>query len=77
MKLSNFNILRVCYNPKLSCDAEEHIREAIAESMISSDHTSAQYQIDSVLDQLSTRLPKDDLAIIQFLQNNSVQYIEF
>jgi hypothetical protein len=65
------------YNPDLSGEAKELIRNNITPSMTSNDGDSSQYNIDFVLADLFRELPVEDKIIIQALSADNVEYLEF
>jgi hypothetical protein len=70
------------YNPDLSGEAKELIRNNITPSMSSNDGDSHdgdshQYNIDFVLADLFRELPVEDKIIIQALSADNVEYLEF
>lgn len=65
------------YNPPISIEAQQLIRNKVTESMRSNDETSCQYAIDMVAELLKERDMYDDLKIVQDLINEGVDYIEF
>lgn len=65
------------YDPDLSGEAKELIRNNITPSMTSNDGDSNQYNIDFVLAYLFRELPVEDKIIIQSLSADNVEYLEF
>ena len=65
------------YEPDLSGEAKELIRNNITPSMTSNDGDSSQYNIDFVLADLFRELPVEDKIIIQALSADNVEYLEF
>lgn len=65
------------YDPDLSGEAKELIRNNITPSMTSNDGDSSQYNIDFVLADLFRELPVEDKIIIQALSADNVEYLEF
>ena len=65
------------YDPDLSGEAKELIRNNITPSMTSNDGESSQYNIDFVLADLFRELPVEDKIIIQALSADNVEYLEF
>ena len=65
------------YDPDLSGEAKELIRNNITPSMTSNDGDSSQYNIDFVLADLFRELPVEDKIVIQALSADNVEYLEF
>jgi len=65
------------YNPDLSGEAKELIRNKCTPSMTSNDGDSNQYNIDYILAYLFRKLPVEDKIIIQALSADNVEYLEF
>jgi hypothetical protein len=65
------------YNPPISIESQQLIRNKVTESMRSNDETSCQYAIDTVAELLEERDMYDDINIIQKLISEGVDYIEF
>lgn len=64
------------YDPDLSGEAKELIRNNITPSMTSNDGDTSQYNIDFVLANLFRELPVEDKIIIQALSADNVEYLE-
>jgi hypothetical protein len=65
------------YNPPISIEAQQLIRNKVTESMRSNDETSCQYAIDMVAILLKERDMYDDINVIHKLITEGVDYIEF
>ena len=68
------------YQPKLSSDTKDFIREKVTPSMTSTDSESCQYEISyvaDVIESLGDYGNTKDLFFINDLINQGVHYIEF
>jgi hypothetical protein len=65
------------YNPPISIESQQLIRNKVTESMRSNDETSCQYAIDMVAILLKERDMYDDINVIHKLITEGVDYIEF
>lgn len=65
------------YDPELTEETKDLIRNNITASMISNDGDTSQYNIDFVLADLFRELPVEDKIVLQALSADKVDYIEF
>lgn len=65
------------YDPDLSDEAKNIIRDAVSPSMISSDGDSHQYNVDFIVAGAFEKLPEEDKVLLQTLVADNVEYIEF
>lgn len=68
---------QVEYIPRLSTKGFDLIEENINPSMTSIDGESNQYSIDIILSDLLKELSSEDRKLLQILQVDNVDYIEF
>lgn len=68
---------QVEYIPRLSTKGFDLIEENITPSMTSIDGESNQYNIDIILSDLLKELSSEDRKLLQILQVDNVDYIEF
>lgn len=68
---------QVEYIPRLSVKGFDLIEENITPSMTSIDGESNQYNIDIILSDLLKELSSEDRKLLQILQVDNVDYIEF
>lgn len=68
---------QVEYIPRLSVKGFDLIEENINPSMTSIDGESNQYSIDIILSDLLKELSSEDRKLLQILQVDNVDYIEF
>ncbi len=65
------------YDPALSDEAKNIIRDIVSPSMISSDGDSHQYNVDFIVADAFEKLPEEDKVLLQTLVADNVEYIEF
>ena len=65
------------YDPALSDEAKNIIRDTVSPSMISSDGDSHQYYVDFIVADAFEKLPEEDKVLLQALVADNVEYIEF
>lgn len=74
------SIFTVAYEPNLSNEIKEWIKDNITESMESTDGESKQYAVDQILDNTEiftlAEGNENDVAILRFLREENVSYVE-
>jgi hypothetical protein len=69
----------IYYNPGLSSDCIQKIREHVTPSMVSLDETSAQYCISMITELLDSEIinDDDDIKLISKYIKDKINYLEF
>jgi hypothetical protein len=65
------------YDPALSDEAKNIIRDKVSPSMISTDGSTHQYNIDFIMADVFRELSVEDKIVLQALTADNVEYIEF